>query len=147
MGIVVVVGEWWLPSVATWYLILQYDDKLGISNGLNTHEHNFVQTGPLFWRCVCKRCRCKQENTEKKFHIDCLNGWPGLALRPALLSFIWIGRDMYYCTSHISYDILWVTYVDIRDTARTSRLAYPNSHIWTHCCYLMAAASAEQNCC
>ena len=35
------------------------------------------------------------------------------------------------------YNELWVMYVGILVAAHTSRLAYPNSHICTHCCYLM----------
>ena len=34
-------------------------------------------------------------------------------------------------------NVLWVMHVDILVAAHTSRLAYPHSHICTHCCYLM----------
>ena len=42
--------------------------------------------------------------------------------------------------------VSWVTYVGILVDEHTSRPAYPNSHICTHCCYLMNTIVSDNFC-
>ena len=57
---------------------------------------------------------------------------------------LYVGSWWYLLCRVDQVQYIMVTYVDIQEAARTCRLAYPNSHICTHCCYLMYKWGGEK---